>query len=220
MAGFSATTRQRQNVLRVDASGLGTKFTFPCRPVFVLLCRLARPSAVDVSARNKILQMGGNSNGAVVIDINPARQPTVTATRVHVDPKRDVGQCNRHSRTARCIGTGGSEVDNKLTGVNNDAGNLGPRQPASVDHVGLHRRAVARLYHSNCIAVAQCDGTGRGRRRPGTVSNNTNAEIYQPPYLLRQPTGTWRRGPQIVDRRQLYRQCWRRPVGAGGQRHQ
>ncbi len=62
------------------------------------------PTGSDASAAmfrpGRILQFGGNSNGAVVIDITGGA-PVVTADRLHV-VAAPTGQCHDTRRTARC----------------------------------------------------------------------------------------------------------------------
>ena len=66
----------------------------------------------------KILQFGGNSNGAIVIDIN-GPTPTVTPTQSMSSQRRWVNATVMAD--GRVVATGGSRVDNQLTDVNNIA---------------------------------------------------------------------------------------------------
>ncbi len=125
----------------------------------------------------KILQIGGNSNGAVVVDINgPA--PSVTATSSMSSQRRWVSATVLAD--GRVLGTGGSEVENQLVGVNNAAEIWDPA--TGQWHLGP-AGDKARLYHSSALLLPDATVLVAGGGAPGPL-NNTNAEIYYPPYLF------------------------------------
>ncbi len=125
----------------------------------------------------QILQTGGNSNGAIVIDIN-GPQPTVTATQSASTHRQWVSATVLPD--GKVLATGGSQVANTLTGVNNSAEIWDPA-------TGQWRRgsdgALARLYHSSALLLPDATVLIAGGGAPGPL-NNTNAEIYYPPYLF------------------------------------
>ena len=116
----------------------------------------------------KILQIGGNSSAAAVIDIN--------GTRARRDADAGDVDARRQWVTAtvlpdgRVLGTGGSAVENQLTGVNNRAEIWNPDDR----HVALGTAGVqARLYHSSRAAAAGRDRARRRRRRAGAASQHS-----------------------------------------------
>ncbi|HEY5810073.1 MAG TPA: galactose oxidase-like domain-containing protein, partial [Povalibacter sp.] len=125
----------------------------------------------------RILQFGGASAQAVVIDIT-GTTPTVTATQPLSSTRVLVNAAILPDGTV--LATGGSEVYNTLTGVNNHAEIWDPT--SGQWHVGAEG-ALARLYHS--VSLLLQDGSvlvgGGGAAGPLT---NLNAEIYYPPYLF------------------------------------
>jgi hypothetical protein len=137
----------------------------------------------------RILKLGA-TNAAYVIDIN-GPTPIVTSTQ----PMSSV----RHWLSAtvladgRVLATGGSTVNNKLTGVNNTAEIWDPA-------TGLWTRGAAgvnaRLYHSGALLLPDARVLVHGGGAPGPLTN-LNVEIYTPPYLL-DSTGTPMRRPSIV----------------------
>jgi YVTN family beta-propeller protein len=138
----------------------------------------------------KILQMGGNSNGAIIIDVN-GPQPTVTATQSMSSKRMWVSATVLAN--GKVLGTGGSEVANQLTGVNTSAEIWDP--DTGLWHVGPGG-AAARLYHSSALLLPDATVLVAGGGAPGPLVN-TNAEIYQPPYLFDGNGGLAGR-PQIV----------------------
>ena len=131
----------------------------------------------------KILQMGGNSNGAVVIDIN-GPQPVVTPTQSMSSQRRWVSATVLAD--GKVLATGGSRVENQLTDVNNRAEiwdpDTGQWHAGPQLHVGPSA-APARLYHSSALLLPDATVLVAGGGAPGPLVN-TNAEIYQPPYLF------------------------------------
>jgi hypothetical protein len=128
-------------------------------------------------APGRILQFGGNSNGAIVIDINGA-SPTVTPTQSMSSQRRLV--TGTVLADGKVLATGGSQVWNELTGVNNIAEIW---NPATGTWTQGHPGALARLYHSTALLLADATVLVAGGGAPGPL-NNLNAEIYHPPYLF------------------------------------
>jgi len=125
----------------------------------------------------RILQFGGNSNGAVVIDIRSGA-PVVTPTAAMSSQRRLVN--GTILADGKVLATGGSRTWNQLDAVNNSAEIWNPDTGTwTVGPSG----AQARLYHS--MALLLPDGTVMvgGGGAPGP-QNNTNFELYYPPYLF------------------------------------
>ena len=132
----------------------------------------------------RILQIGGNSNGAYTIDITGtapvvAQTQTMSSTRAWVNATV--------LADGKVVATSGSAVPGATTGYNNIAETWDPATGQ------WHQGAVAqkmRLYHSNALLLP--DGSvlvsGGGAISPTYTSdpnkNNLNAEIYYPPYLF------------------------------------
>jgi len=125
----------------------------------------------------KILQIGGNSNGAIVIDIN-GPQPVVAGTQSMSSQRQWVSATVLPD--GKVLATGGSQVDNQLTGVNNSAEIWDPQ--TGTWHVGTSG-VPARLYHSGALLLPDATVLVSGGGAPGPQVN-TNAEIYSPPYLF------------------------------------
>jgi len=132
----------------------------------------------------RILQIGGNSNGAYTIDITSGT-PVVKTTQAMSSRRAWVNATILAD--GKVVATSGSAVPGESTGYNNIAETWDPA-------TGLWTQgAVAqkmRLYHSNAILLP--DGSvlvsGGGATAPTYVNdpnkNNLNAEIYYPPYLF------------------------------------
>lgn len=125
----------------------------------------------------RILQFGGISTAALMIDINGAA-PVVTSTQPLSTARQWV------SATAlpdgRVLATGGSEVENELTGVNNTAEIW---DPATGQWTQGAAGRNARLYHSTALLLPDATVLVAGGGAPGPLVN-LNAEIYKPPYLF------------------------------------
>ncbi|MEP7244402.1 MAG: galactose oxidase-like domain-containing protein, partial [Gammaproteobacteria bacterium] len=136
--------------------------------------------ASDASAAmfrpGRILQFGGNSNGAIVIDITSGT-PVVTPTQSMSSQRRLA--TGALLPDGRVLVTGGSAVNNQLTGVNNSAEIWNPT-------TGTWTRGpdgqLARLYHSISLLLPDARVLVGGGGAPGPL-NNTNVEVYNPPYL-------------------------------------
>jgi len=124
----------------------------------------------------RILQFGGNSNGAVVIDITGG-SPVVTPTGSMSSQRRLVNATILAD--GKVLATGGSSVWNELTNVNNSAEIWDPS--TGVWTVGASGNR-ARLYHSTAVLMPDASVLVAGGGAPGP-QNNTNFEVYYPPYL-------------------------------------
>jgi hypothetical protein len=161
----------------VDPTGAGSLSQFTS---------LAPYSAYDDSAvmyrPGKVIQFGGNWNGAVLIDIRTARpgvnEPPVTVTAPLSSQRRQV--TGTVLPDGKVLATGGSTVWNQMTGVNYNAETWDPITAQWTIGATYQK---ARLYHS--IAMLLPDGTVMvgGGGAPGP-QNNTNFELYYPPYLF------------------------------------
>jgi YVTN family beta-propeller protein len=147
-------------------------------------------SSAAMFSPGKILQFGGNSSGAIVIDIN-GHQPVVTPTQSMSSQR--VWVTGTVLADGRVLATGGSRVDNQLVGVNNSAEIWNPE--AGQWHAGA-AGAVPRLYHSSALLLQDGTVLVAGGGAPGPF-NNTNAEIYSPPYLF-DSSGNLAARPQII----------------------
>ena len=125
----------------------------------------------------RILQIGGNSNGAVVIDINGAN-PTVTPTQSMATQRQWANATLLAD--GKVVATNGSRVDNQLTDVNNTAEIWDPA--TGTWSVGASS-VQPRLYHSNAVLLPDGTVLAVGGGAPGPV-NNLNAELFYPPYLF------------------------------------
>jgi YVTN family beta-propeller protein len=169
----------------VDTSGSGSRsshgqFTGP----------IGRDSSTAMFRPGRILQFGGATSGARVIDVNGGN-PVVTTTQSLSSKRRWVTATILADGTV--LATGGSEVKNELTGVNNSAEIWNPS-------TGQWRRGaegqLARLYHSLAMLLPDASVLVAGGGSPGPL-NNDNAEIYYPPYLF-DAGGGWASRPQIA----------------------
>jgi YVTN family beta-propeller protein len=125
----------------------------------------------------RILQFGGSSNGAVVIDITNGT-PAVTATQAMSSQRRLVNAAILPD--GRVLATGGSSVWNALTNVNNSAEVWNPTTGTWTRGPDGQR---ARLYHSISVLLPDARVLVGGGGAPGP-QNNVNVEIYNPSYLF------------------------------------
>ncbi|MEK8033611.1 PA14 domain-containing protein [Ideonella sp. DXS29W] len=125
----------------------------------------------------RILQFGGSSNGAAVIDIT-GNAPTVTPTTSMASQRRLATATLLAD--GRVLATGGSPVWND---INNAALNAEIWNPQTGQWTVGAAGAVARLYHSNALLLPDATVLVAGGGAPGPL-NNLNAEIYYPPYLF------------------------------------
>ncbi len=142
--------------------------------------QLNGPTGTDSSAAmfrpGKILQFGGSSNGAVVIDITGG-SPVVSNTGLLSSVRKLVTATILAD--GKVLATGGSTVWNDLTGVNLTAEIWNPS--TNLWTVGASE-VKARLYHSTALLLPDASVMVGGGGAPGP-QNNTNMEIYYPPYL-------------------------------------
>jgi YVTN family beta-propeller protein len=125
----------------------------------------------------RVLQIGGNSNGALIIDVNGLTTP-LTALSGNMSSQRQWVNATVLA-DGRVLGTGGSEVDNELIGVNNSAEVWNPATGTwLVGPSGVN----PRLYHSNALLLPDGSVLVSGGGAGGPV-DNLNAEIYYPSYL-------------------------------------
>ncbi|MSQ91474.1 MAG: DUF1929 domain-containing protein [Gammaproteobacteria bacterium] len=142
--------------------------------------QLTGPTGTDSTAAlfrpGRIIQFGGNSNGARVIDITGA-SPVVTNT-ASLSTQRRLATATILA-DGKVLATGGSTVWNEMTGVNYSAEIWDPS-------TGLWVRGAnaiqARLYHSTALLLPDATVLVAGGGAPGPQTN-TNMEIYYPPYL-------------------------------------
>lgn len=125
----------------------------------------------------RILQFGGNSNGAIVIDIRGGT-PVVTPTGSMSTQRRLVNSTLLPD--GKVLATGGSRTWNALDQVNNSAEIWNPDTGTwTLGASGVQ----ARLYHSISLLLPDGSVMVGGGGAPGP-QNNTNFELYFPPYLF------------------------------------
>jgi YVTN family beta-propeller protein len=125
----------------------------------------------------RILQFGGASNGAVVIDINGGT-PVITPTQSMSSQRRLVNAAILPN--GKVLATGGSTTNNQLVGVNNSAEIWDPTTGTWTRGPDGQR---ARLYHSISLLLPDARVLVGGGGAPGPQTN-LNVEIYNPPYLF------------------------------------
>jgi YVTN family beta-propeller protein len=138
------------------------------------------PTGSDSSAvmyrPGRILQFGGNSSGALVIDITGG-SPVVSTTQSLSSRRRLVTATVLAD--GRVLATGGSLDWNEMNGVNYNAEIWSPTTGQWTLGAAGNR---ARLYHSTAVLLPDASVLVAGGGAPGP-QNNTNIEIYYPPYL-------------------------------------
>ncbi|MBN8507446.1 MAG: DUF1929 domain-containing protein [Burkholderiales bacterium] len=156
-------------------------------------------SSAAMYAPGRILQFGGNSNQAAVIDINGAT-PLVLPTASMLRQRRlAVGTILANGEV---VATGGSREWNVMNDVSYEAEIWNPDNGTWTVGASMQK---PRLYHGNALLLA--DATvlvfGGGSPAPAGVPPGLHAEIYYPPYLF-DATGLAPRpeitaGPTVVD---------------------
>lgn len=128
----------------------------------------------------RILQIGGNSNGALVIDIN-GPTPILTPTQPMSTQRQWVNATLLAD--GKVLATSGSQVANQPIGINNVAEIWDPTTGQWLQGASA---AKARMYHSNALLLPDASVlvSGGGAPAPAPEFNNLNAEIYYPPYLF------------------------------------
>jgi hypothetical protein len=125
----------------------------------------------------RILNFGGDSDGAIVIDIRDG-SPEVQTTA-------DLSSLRRLATATilpngHVLASGGSAVYNTLLGANLAAETW---DPVTGQWTLLGESAVPRLYHSSALLLPDATVLIAGGGAPGPL-DNLNAEIYSPPYLF------------------------------------
>jgi hypothetical protein len=170
----------------VNTAGLGSITTVGQLPA----ANRGGDASAAMFSRGRILQFGGASNGAVVIDISGGT-PVVTPTQ-SMSSQRRLSTATLLA-DGSVLATGGSSVWNQMTGVNTAAEIWNPA--TGTWRVGA-AGALARLYHSTALLLPDATVLVAGGGAPGPLTN-LNAEIYYPPYLFG-PNGTLAPRPSIV----------------------
>ena len=138
------------------------------------------PTGSDSSAAmfrpGRILQFGGNTNGALVIDITGG-SPSVTSTQSLSARRRLVNATILAD--GKVLATGGSDVWNDMEGAQYSADIWNPATGTWTRGASAQR---ARLYHSNAVLMPDASVLVMGGGAPGP-QNNLNVEVYYPPYL-------------------------------------
>ena len=136
-------------------------------------------SSVAMFQPGKILVVGGNSNSAVVIDINgPAPVVTPTSTL----SSRRAWSNATVLPDGRVLVTGGSANTNSLVGVNNQAEIWDPATGQWTVGAAGDR---TRQYHSVALLLPDASVlVGGGTATGELLVNNLHSEIYYPPYLF------------------------------------
>ena len=157
----------------VDPSGTGTITNVGQFPA----ANAANDASAAMFRPGRILQFGGNSNGAIVIDIRSGA-PAVAVTQA-MSSQRRLGTATLLPN-GRVLATGGSSTWNQLVNVNTSAEIWNPDTGSwTVGRSG----ANARLYHSMALLLPDATVLVGGGGAPGPL-NNLNAELYYPPYLF------------------------------------
>jgi hypothetical protein len=149
-----------------------------------------RSSSAAMYRHGRILQFGGNSNGALIVDIRGA-SPVVTPTQSMSTKRMWVSATLLPD--GKVLATGGSEVYNTLEGVNNSAEIWDPATGKWKTGASGSR---ARLYHSGALLLRDATVLVYGGGAPGPLVNR-HAEIYYPPYLFNS-IDELRRRPRIT----------------------
>jgi YVTN family beta-propeller protein len=128
----------------------------------------------------RILQFGGNSSGAIVIDIRNGTPSITTTNSLSTQRKGAVATILPNGRV---LATGGSSVWNVMDSpsvVSYHAEIWNPDTGAwTVGASGIK----PRLYHSSALLLPDATVLVIGGGAPGPLAN-LNAEIYFPPYLF------------------------------------
>jgi YVTN family beta-propeller protein len=131
-------------------------------------------------APGRILQYGGNSNQAIVIDINGGT-PAISATSAMLRQRRlSVATILADGKV---VATGGSSVWNAMTNVSYEAEIWNPQTGQWTVGASMTK---PRLYHGNALLLPDASVLvfGGGAPSPSGVPGNLNREIYYPPYLF------------------------------------
>ncbi len=131
-------------------------------------------------APGRILQYGGNSNQAIVIDINGG-MPSITSTTAMLRQRRL--STATLLADGKVVATGGSSVWNQMTNVSYEAEIWNPQTGTWTVGASMVK---PRLYHGNALLLPDASVLvfGGGAPSPSGVQGNLNREIYYPPYLF------------------------------------
>jgi len=131
-------------------------------------------------APGRILQYGGNSNQAIVIDISGG-SPAISATSPMLRQRRL--SAATILADGKVVATGGSSAWNAMTNVSYEAEIWNPQTGQWT--VGASA-VKPRLYHGNALLLPDASVLvfGGGAPAPSGVPGNLNREIYYPPYLF------------------------------------
>jgi len=134
----------------------------------------------------RILQIGGNSNGAVVIDISGGGAPVLTATNSLSSQRQWVNATILAD--GKVLATGGSQNDtsggSNPIAVNNIAEIWNPTTGQWMQGPSASK---PRLYHSNAVLLPDASVlvSGGGALLPNEpAANQLSTEIYYPPYFF------------------------------------
>ena len=168
----------------VNTGGIGS-----ARPQGLAVANAGWTSSAAMFRPGRILQMGGNSNAAVVIDIN-GPVPVVTPT----EPMSSQRQWVSGHRAPRWHGARHRRQRGRKPA---DERQQPRRDLESRTGNGTRTAGVnARLYHSAALLLPDATVLSPAAARPVRWSTR-NAEIYYPPYLF-DAAGAFAPRPQIV----------------------
>lgn len=157
----------------IDTAGPGLKSPAGRLPPEVT----GQTSSAAMYLPGRILQVGGNSNRAVTIDIR-GTQPVITNTQSLTTQRHWVSATVLAD--GRVLATGGSAEPNALNDVNTSAELWNPSTGEWT--VGASGQQP-RLFNSTALLLPDATVLVAGGGAPGPVMN-LNAEIYYPPYLF------------------------------------
>ncbi|MGE0312007.1 MAG: galactose oxidase-like domain-containing protein [Lautropia sp.] len=157
----------------VDTQGTGSIERFDN----LVMDLMGSGSTAVLYAPGRVLQIGGNTPRSAVVDFT-GPLPVVTETSPLAGKR--FWATGTVLPDGRVLATGGSAVENALTGVDNTAALWDPVTGRWT--VGASA-SFARLYHSTALLLPDATVLVAGGGAPGPLIN-TNAEIYYPPYLF------------------------------------
>ncbi|RZU02267.1 cytochrome c peroxidase [Rivibacter subsaxonicus] len=135
-------------------------------------------SSVVMFRPGRLLQMGGASGGASVIDISGV-SPVITSTAPLSSPRYWVSSTVLPN--GRVLATGGERNNLGLVADANNTAEIWDPQTGGWTQGAVGNRA--RMYHSIALLLPDASVLVGGGGAPGALVN-TNVEIYYPPYLF------------------------------------